>query len=256
MRHSIPAAHAQHDLELIAGHAAGDLSDTDRPRADTLLQSCTSCADLRSDLVAIAATTRTLSTTAPAPRDFRLDAAQAARLRRGGWIASLLRPFAAPRSPARPMAMALTSLGLAGLLVANILPSLFGSAASLAPQRDQAAGAPAGTAAAAAAPTAAPAANPDAGQPGASLSAEFGVAGHPTPGPTFTRTKAGDLLTLPPVAAGGAQASAETDSSDARLNALESAENPTTNVLLLGSLAFLVAGIVLFGLRIAARRLR
>ena len=30
MHHSTPGAHDQHDLELIAGHAAGDLSDTER----------------------------------------------------------------------------------------------------------------------------------------------------------------------------------------------------------------------------------
>src|ERR1700741_241675 len=131
MTPSIPAEHAQHDLDLVAGHAAGDLTDTQRIRADALLQSCTSCADLRRDLVAIASATRTLPA-APAPRDFQLSPAQAARLRRGGWIKSLLRPFAAPRSIARPFAMAFTSLGLAGLLVTSILPSLLGGSAASA----------------------------------------------------------------------------------------------------------------------------
>src|SRR5690242_9986148 len=127
MHHSIPAEHARHDVELIAGHAAGELPDPERVRAEALLSSCTTCADLRRELVAIAAATRSLPAQA-SPRDFRLTEAQAASLRRGGWIKSLLRPFAAPGWTPRPMAMAFTSLGLAGLLVANILPALFSSA--------------------------------------------------------------------------------------------------------------------------------
>src|SRR4029079_1687657 len=106
MTHSIPAEHAQHDLDLIAGHAAGDLPDVQRIRADALLESCTTCADIRRDLVAIASPTRTLPATR-APRDFQLSPAQAARLRRGGWRKSLLRPFAAPSSPPRPFDMPL-----------------------------------------------------------------------------------------------------------------------------------------------------
>src|SRR6185437_10228463 len=135
MTHSIPSEHAQHDLELIAGHAAGDLSHPDQTRADALLGSCASCADLRRDLVAIAQATRTLPAL-PAPHDFQLSEAQAASLRRGGWIKSLLRRFAAPGSAVRPVAMAFTSLGLAGLLVTNILPALLGGlgSAGAAPQ--------------------------------------------------------------------------------------------------------------------------
>ena len=33
MHRSIPVDHAQHDLDLIAGHAAGELSDPERLRA-------------------------------------------------------------------------------------------------------------------------------------------------------------------------------------------------------------------------------
>src|SRR5262245_63268823 len=100
------------------GHHNRHLSNTYQSQPYSLIGACTSCADLRRDLVAIAAATRALPTRAVAPRDFRLTPAQAASLRRGGWLGSLLRPFAAPRSAVRPMAMAFTSLGLAGLLVA------------------------------------------------------------------------------------------------------------------------------------------
>src|SRR6476469_1721729 len=180
MHHSIPAEHAQHDLDLIAGHAAGDLTDTERSRADAQIQSCTSCADLRRDLVAIAVATRTLPAPA-APRDFRLTPAQASRLRSGGWIRSLLRPFAAPRSTVRPMAMAFTSLGLAGLFVANILPSLFGGMAASAPM--PAAGQPAATAADSL--SAAPGALSGQRQPGSTTGNEvqFGPVGQATAPP-------------------------------------------------------------------------
>jgi hypothetical protein len=254
MHHSIPAEHTLHDLDLIAGHAAGDLSGTERSRADILLNSCTWCADLRRDLIAIAAAIPTLPSTAHAPRDYRLDAAQAARLRRGGWLTRFLRPFAAPRSPARPMAMAFSSLGLAGLLVVNILPSLLGGAASLAPTRDQAAAAPGATAAAAA--SAGSAENPVAGYPAASLSAEYGTAGHATPEANITEVKTGDSATLTPVAVGGGERPKATDSSTGRLDARLRSEAPTTNLLLVGSLAFLALGLALFGLRLVARRLR
>jgi len=246
MTHSIPAEHAQHDLDLVAGHAAGDLTDTQRIRADALLQSCTSCADLRRDLVAIASATRTLPA-APAPRDFQLSPAQAARLRRGGWIKSLLRPFAAPGSAARPVAMAFTSLGLAGLLVTSILPSLIGGSAASAPM---AAGLPAASSAAAA---------PEAG-------------GGPT-GPSATDDQAqfGSLGRPSPVAVnggvGGGKANASSTPTDlvAQQPNLDQqnagrevdrsrATTPQQNPFVTGSVVLLVLGLALFGLRFLARR--
>src|SRR5690242_18373452 len=125
-----PADHAFHDLDLIAASIDGDLPDPQRAAADDLAAACATCADLRRDLVALAAATRALPRSATAPRDFRLDAEQAARLRHRGLLRRLLRPLAAPGAAARPMAAAFTTLGLAGLLVANILPSLLGGAAS------------------------------------------------------------------------------------------------------------------------------
>jgi hypothetical protein len=246
MTHSIPAEHAQHDLDLIAGHAAGDLPDAQRIRADALLESCTTCADFRRDLVAIASAIRTLPAT-PAPRDFQLSPAQAARLRRGGWIKSLLRPFAAPGSAARPVAMALTSLGLAGLLVTSILPGLLGGATASAPM---AAGLPAASSAAAA---------PEAG------------GGPSGPSATDDQAQFGSLGQPSPVAihggAGGGKANASSTPTDlvAQQPNLDQqnagrevdrsrATTPQPNPFVTGSVVLLVLGLALFGLRFLARR--
>ena len=76
MHHAAPSDHAQHDLSLIAGHAAGERSNPESAAAAALLASCATCADIHRDLVAIAAATRALPRTARAPRDFRLTAEQ------------------------------------------------------------------------------------------------------------------------------------------------------------------------------------
>ena len=72
--------HDSHDLELIAGLAAGDLTGSEATRAGQLAASCADCAEIMSDLRAIATATRTMPSafdpgTAPAPRDYRLTAA-------------------------------------------------------------------------------------------------------------------------------------------------------------------------------------
>jgi len=260
MHHSIPAEHAQHDLELIAGHAAGDLSDPERVRAEALLGSCTSCADLRRDLVAIASATR--STPAQAsPRDFRLTDAQAASLRRGGWIKVLLRPFAAPGSTVRPIAMAFTSLGLAGLLVANILPALFGSAGASGAAPEAARALPAASAGAAATAAAAPLPIGVVSGPQATdsrTSAEFGHVTQPTAALDQTGgSKSNQATSAPIVAAGGAQESSPGEPSYDRLTSGErDLFTSETNWLLVGSFALLGIGLVLFGLRFLARRVR
>lgn len=251
MHHSSLADHAQHDLELIAGHAAGDLIDSERPRADALLQSCASCADLQRDLVALASATRTLPRVAPAPRDFRIDAAQAGSLRRRGLLRSLLRPFGAPRSAVRPMAMAFTSLGLAGLLLANLPSGFLGSAASAPMPADQSELA-AGSAAPA---SSAPAVLPVAGQPHASGDLGFGAFGQPTTAPYGNGTKAGETSSAPPVALSGGTGVGAPELPAGTRDSERLVETPT-NPFILGSLALLAVGLALFGLRFAARRVR
>src|SRR5262249_22899245 len=127
--------HPAHDVALIASAAAGDVADSERPAVEALLASCTDCADLHRDLTAIADATRQLPPPLARRRDFQLTQDHAARLRRGSWLRAALRPFGATGSRARPMAATFTTLGIAGLLVAGLLPSLSGGAATLAPER-------------------------------------------------------------------------------------------------------------------------
>ncbi|MBI2782103.1 MAG: hypothetical protein HYX55_09955 [Chloroflexi bacterium] len=250
MRHANPTLnpnHPEHDLLLIAGHAAGDLAESESPRAQSLLDTCAQCTDLHRDLIAITAATRSLPNLATAPRDFRLTPEQAAGLRRTGWLRTILAPLIGAKSAARPMAAAFTTLGIAGLLVATMLPGLAGfagGAASLAgPARDQ-------TTTAAGA-TAAPAGPVNGGgQPAPAASAgspdsEFGTKDGTSPSGA------------PEIANGGARSpgpngptAVPVDAPDDRLST--SSPNP----LLIGSVALLAAGIVLYGLQLAGRRLR
>ena len=130
--------HDAHDLELIAGLAAGDLMGSDAVRAGRLAASCAHCAEIAGDLRLIAAATRILPSafdpgTAPAPRDFRLTAADAARLGRRSWFG--LGGTAASRSWMRRGGVSLATFGLVGLLVSAVPLGFLGSggaAASLA----------------------------------------------------------------------------------------------------------------------------
>jgi hypothetical protein len=253
MHHSSSADHVSHDPSLIAGHAAGDLSDTDRVHADALLSSCTPCSDLRRDLVAIAAATRSLPAPAMPARDFRLQPEQAERLRRGSWLRAALRPFAASGSVVRPMATAFTSLGLAGLLVATVLPSLFGSAGSpgtqgLGFEATQASAAPAAPAG-----TAAGATRQRLVQAGAGSSDDrAGVEGASgSPGYLAVDGKTYGSATDEAVFAAGNDANTE-----GQRDSAIGATGPAVNPLMAGSLGLLLVGLFLFGLRIAGRRLR
>lgn len=118
--HSQSSAHGTHDLELIAGLAAGDLTGAEVARAEALVRSCADCALIADDLRAIAASVRTVGSAfsaggAPAPRDFRLTAEDAARLQRGSGSRSIWR--FAPRSWMRGAGVALATFGLVGVLI-------------------------------------------------------------------------------------------------------------------------------------------
>ncbi len=236
MHHSAHPDHARHDLALIAGHAAGDLANLDIAAVSALLETCGTCAEVHRDLLAIASATRALPRTARSPRDFRLSAEQAERLRRGSWLGSLIRPFASAGSVTRPLARAFTSLGVAGLLVAVLLPGVLGGlggAASAPTQRED--GLFAGAAA-----SQAPAVNQ--GAPGeASVDPDSAVDAEAT-----------ELA----IAVGGE--SPDVRAGDPKLESgrdLLAADTPP-NPWLIGSVALLALGLALFGLRFAARRLR
>jgi anti-sigma factor RsiW len=239
--------HALHDLSLIAAHAAGDLPETDRSQVDLVLASCTTCTELRRDLVAIAAATRALPAPLTLSRDFRLDEAQASRLRRGSWLRSALRPFGAPRTVVRPLAAAFTSLGVAGLLVATLLPGTF------------LAGAP-GAATSDSAMERLQASEPPAAQPGP----VYPQAGQPTlgranaaasPAPERPEDK------LSPVASAGTEVAYGDDATQGAVGQAQGLDRdainaPSVSPLTAGSVGLLALGLILFGLRFAGRRLR
>src|SRR5512142_2347353 len=113
----IPDAHSAHDQLLLAAFAAGDLPEAAAADAAGLAASCGECAQLVADLRAIARATAAL----PMParrRDFRLSAVDAARLRGPMWRRAMSALIAPRFSFTRPLAAGLTTLGIAGLLLA------------------------------------------------------------------------------------------------------------------------------------------
>ena len=267
----IPASHADHDPLAIAAHAAGDATGSELDDALALVAACPDCASLHHDLRAIAAALPAL----PVPvrtRDFRLTPEQAASLRPAGWR-RLLAPLAGPRFAfAGPLGTGLATLGIAGFLVAGAVGMpLAGSAAG---PGDTAAGSAAGPGvsesgdpmAAMQAPsdaplaaTEAPAASvgiemvPASGAPAGEDPVAYGNGGAGTGGggpidPAQADPKAEDeqvRMTL--VAPGEDEASAQ--AMDATVQAA-----PATATLFVLASVMLVVGVLLGGLRLAARR--
>jgi hypothetical protein len=126
--------HASHDPLLIASLADGETAGPDHVRAEALVASCTDCAALHADLLALASATRSLPPPAR-PRDFQLTPADAARLRPAGWRRLLDGLGTSRDGLSRPLAIGLSTLGLAGLLVATV-PSFFAGAAGGAASLD------------------------------------------------------------------------------------------------------------------------
>ena len=278
MQHPNTSDHARHDATLIAGHAAGDLTDTDRARADALLSDCGACGDLRRDLVAIAAATRSVPAPATIARDLRLTPEQADRLRRGSWLRTLLRPFGAAGTPIRPMATAFTSLGAVGLVVGITMSSgagIAGAPTSLSGQERHNPLPMASAAAGAGAPSAAPMA------PTVDAAAEDGyelqIVRHSdgTIYEVWVSNGSSYLATTPPPAVAQGMSSANPTGGDAAatevaLGGANDGGTPTRdtddltarlmsqppNPLIAGSLALLGIGLLLFGLRLASTRVR
>lgn len=113
------STHAAHDRLLIANLVDRSPSDTDRALARDQLANCSDCAILYEDLVALSAATRAMPVQAR-PRDFTLTQADAERFRIRGWRRLLAAVGSSRDAFSRPLAVGLTTLGLAGLLVATI----------------------------------------------------------------------------------------------------------------------------------------
>lgn len=276
-----PDAHRTHDPELIAAAADGTLTGPDASRVDEWLTRCAPCADLRRDLVAIAAANRTLPTPART-RDYRLSPAEAERLRSGGLRGLLARIGTSRDAFSRPLALGLTTLGLAGLLLTGGT-SIFssGSTAGAAPQTLSTVGAAIpedqttvdayerasgtdgsvfsgeGEAAASAAPSAAPAAAPDL------AASEVPVAASGAP-EAMAEPSVLDRTGDPSQNDGGgadASAAAEAAQRDAAERelaavALEDGASAGTPWPIVLSTGLLLVGLALFALRWIARRSR
>jgi hypothetical protein len=115
--------HAVHDRLLIANLIDRSVDEAERARAEELLAACRECEQLFDDLVALSAATRLMAVPAR-PRDFTLSAADADRLRIRGWRRLLAAIGSSRDAFSRPLALGLTTLGIAGLLFATI-PSVF-----------------------------------------------------------------------------------------------------------------------------------
>jgi hypothetical protein len=128
------ARHALHDEELIAALAAGDVDGrADAERARALIQRCSTCRELHDDLTALRSAIQASGTaaqraaTTSAPRDFRLAAEDAARLRPGspvarlavrlGWRARIGKGIEAF---GRPIGAAMATFGIVGLLIGSL----------------------------------------------------------------------------------------------------------------------------------------
>jgi anti-sigma factor RsiW len=108
--------HTEHDLLLVAALADRELDGEDAERGRAQVAACTECAALHAELVSLATATRALPPVSR-PRDFRLRPADAERLR-PNLVRRILGSFGTARDGfSRPLAMGLTTLGLAGLLI-------------------------------------------------------------------------------------------------------------------------------------------
>jgi len=242
---AIPANHAAHDPTWMAALATRDpdLSPAERSRAQAALESCGPCADLFADLVAISASIPSAAIPAR-PRDFTLTAADAARLQSRG-VRRLLKAIGSARDGVTfPLAMGLTTMGIAGLMLATIPSALSGAGGATSANLSavgEAAPMPAPASAAAAA-SAAPAAE----APGVEATDIYGFSA----APSSDTAGGGEVFS-------GDDGDAELE---ARLDAaatLQSIRDDATgrSALLIAAATLLIAGLGLFLLRWSARRL-
>jgi hypothetical protein len=237
--------HAAHDPLLVAAlvDRDPDLTTAERAAGRALVASCTTCAALHADLLALATATHDLPTPART-RDFRISPADAARLRPGGWRAWLGAFGSARDTVTRPLAIGLTTIGLAGLLVATVPGILtMGAGAGAAPDSVL-------STVGNAVPSAAP---PASGAPSAAAA--------PAAAPEASEAPAeGNLETLaaeePDVQAYGAAASDAQQRMEGRdtSGGLAQTSDGGPSPLILISAAILMVGLALGALRILARR--
>jgi hypothetical protein len=203
------ADHASHDLFVIAAAADRGADDAARSAARQQADTCRECAALLADLQAIRMNIAALPRELAVTKDFRISPERAAQLRGGGWRRLLERFSRAPSL--RPMASALTTLGVAGLVITVALPTLFGGfgagggASTAAPAELRAQGSAGAAYGPAGSPPAAPGIDSGAGgatkggQTAAPAAADTQTAG-PSPASSSDRSAAFGAASTPPVA--------------------------------------------------------
>ena len=117
--------HAAHDLDVLAAAADRNVDDTTRIAAERQVAECRDCAALFADLRLISSGLAGLPKELTVARDFRITPERAAKLRPAGWRGALRGLFGSGPS-LRPFASALTTLGIAGLLLTVALPGVIG----------------------------------------------------------------------------------------------------------------------------------
>jgi hypothetical protein len=133
--HSLSAEHRRHDRLLVARYAVGDAGFGQDNEAVDLVRRCSECAALAADIKAISSSVAKLPT-APRPRDFRLTAEQAERLR-GSRLDRWLRAITGSGwATVRPIAAVALSVGMVMSVVGG-LPILGAAAPAPAGTFDQ-----------------------------------------------------------------------------------------------------------------------
>jgi anti-sigma factor RsiW len=255
--------HARHDRLLIANLLDRTPDPAERARGERQLADCADCARLHADLLALSEATKAL----PVPsrsRDFTLSPADAERLRVRGWRRLIALIGSGRDTFTRPLAIGLTTLGLAGLLVGTVPGFLFvgGATSALQTAEDASrnaaggagtgAGAPEAVTLGSAAPSAAAASGPalaatapTEAPPAGAFPAPTGADASAEPDRLFEGGESSPLAGEP----------ADRGALDEYTKSLvgDSAGPPSAFVIAAGVL--LLVGLGLFGLRWTARRL-
>jgi hypothetical protein len=243
--------HATHDVVLLAAVADHDPDPATEATVRRMIADCPECARIADELRMLAAGLADLPPSLPVPRDMRLTEMDAARLRRGGVLRRLLRPLGIARMPGlQPLAGALTALGIAGLLLANIPLGLGSAGAALAPKGNPVSGdaaLPASSDLGAVYPGLASGSPERAGGPTAqSTSAPPATGGSSAPAASPGGISYGAQPSARPVESSSAHAPTMITS--------ESTTGPSVPPLTLISILCLVVGVILLALRAVARR--
>jgi anti-sigma factor RsiW len=262
-------AHRSHDTTLVASLSDHSLAPSERAAAEALVTACSTCAALHADLVALVAANRAMPTP-PRPADYTLTPADAARLRGRRWRRLVAAIGSSRDGFTRPLAVGLTTLGLVGVLIASV-PTVLQSPAGLggSAASNQLTGTPQPVTGAAPRPVTDTAGEPEAGgalAPASGGDSAADATAEPARAPDGQAPIFGAAASPPAAAPSGPGAQVtgkgaeagptEPPTTDA-VSDVDTPQAPASDVdpLRVISTMFLLAGVTLFILRSAGRRL-